>query len=288
MKYNLDPSLKKSLFSRVKPPFNKLSFFFSRVLATIYPFPRKLKKILSYKKINVKEGEDEYKVYIFHKFKKDINSLTPIFYLHGGAFAYKGSSCHFKNIMDYALNNDVVIYYLDYDTKLIHPKLEEQVEKAFLKLKLNPEEIILAGDSAGGYLALSLFEKLRKVKALMLFYPVVTNSNNFESKRMFYDTPMWNAKLNELMWKRFLNSQTIDNFLSVSFDNLPKTYVEICEFDCLKDEGVAIAKKFNAIYYEIPKAMHGFDIVRNSPITINALINRNNFIRKIIEKDNHY
>ena len=102
-------------------------------------------------------------------------------------------------MMDYALNNDVVIYYLDYDTKLIHPKLEEQVEKAFLKLKLNPEETILAGDSAGGYLALSLFKKLRKVKALMLFYPVVTNSNNFDSKRMFYDTPMWNAKLNELM-----------------------------------------------------------------------------------------
>ena len=41
--------------------------------------------------------------------------------------------------MDYALNNDVAIYYLDYDTKLIHPKLEEQVEKAFLKklLELN-------------------------------------------------------------------------------------------------------------------------------------------------------
>lgn len=37
---------------------------------------------------------------------------------------------------------------------------------------------------------------------------------------------MWNVKLNELMWKRFLNSQTINNFLSVSFDNLPKTYVE--------------------------------------------------------------
>ena len=79
MKYNLDPSLKKSLFSRVKPPFNKLSFFFSRVLATIYPFPRKLKKILSYVKINVKEGESKYKVYIFHKLKKDISSLTQFF-----------------------------------------------------------------------------------------------------------------------------------------------------------------------------------------------------------------
>lgn len=89
MKYNLDPSLKKSLFSRVKPPFNKLSFFFSRVLATIYPFPRKLKKILSYEKINVKEGEDEYRVYIFHQLKKGINSLTPIFYLHGGALLIK-------------------------------------------------------------------------------------------------------------------------------------------------------------------------------------------------------
>ena len=38
--------------------------------------------------------------------------------------------------MDYALNNDVLIYYLDYDTKLIRPKIIRTSRKGFFKTKI--------------------------------------------------------------------------------------------------------------------------------------------------------
>ena len=173
---------------------------------------------------------------------------------------------------------------MDYDTKLVHPDLEKQVEKAFKLLKLNGEETILMGDSAGGYLCLDLYSKLKKAKALMLFYPVVTNKN-FESKEIFKDKPVRNSQLNKKMWKRFLNNQEVVDFLDVDFLNIPKTYIEICEYDCLKDEGLALAHKFKAEHHIIKKAMHGFDSVESSYLTKEALNKRNAFIHKVISEN---
>ena len=118
----------------------------------------------------------------------------------------------------------------------------------------------------------------------MLFYPVVTNMN-FESKEIFKDTPMWNSKLNKKMWKRFLKNQEVVNFLDVDFLNIPKTYIEICEYDCLKDEGLALADKFKAEHHIIKKAMHGFDSVESSYLTKEALNKRNAFIHKVISEN---
>lgn len=169
--------------------------------------------------------------------RKGLSAYKGVICIVLGAFAFNASSNHYKNAVKYVLQNDIVLYFLDYDTKLVHPDLEKQVEKAFKLLNLDDENTILMGDSAGGYLCLDLYAKLKKVKALMLFYPVVTNKN-FESKEIFKDTPIWNSKLNKKMWKRFLNNQEVVDFLDVDFLNIPKTCVETCEYDCLKDEGL--------------------------------------------------
>lgn len=283
MKYDFDPSL-KSIYTKFVPPFNEAVFFFSRLVAHLSPYPRKLKKVVDVKIIKSQNKADNFKIYTISKKGSNIDFLTPVFYLHGGAFAFNASSNHYKIAANYVLQNDIVLYFLDYDTKLVHPDLEKQVEKAFELLKLNGEETILMGDSAGGYLCLDLYAKLRKAKALMLFYPVVTNKN-FESKEIFNDTPMWNSKLNNKMWKRFLNNQEVVNFLDVDFINIPKTYIEICEYDCLKDEGLTLADKFKAEHYIIKKAMHGFDIVESSYLTTEALNKRNSFIHKVISEN---
>ena len=176
----------------MKPPFNAWTFFMSRLVAACSTYPKKVKALIEFHKIKVKDNEDKFKIYVFKQHDKDISSLTPIFYLHGGAFAFKSGTYHYQNIVDYVLHNDVVIYYLDFDTKLLHPQLENQVEKAFKYLNLKSEETILMGDSAGCYLVLDLFKKIGKCKALVLLYPVVTNEHNFPSKELFKDTPMWN------------------------------------------------------------------------------------------------
>lgn len=283
MKYDFDPSL-KSIYTKFVPPFNEAVFFFSRLVAHLSPYPRKLKKVIDVKIIKSQNKADNFKVYAFSKKGSNVPSLTPVFYLHGGAFAFNASSNHYKIAANYVLHNDIVLYFLDYDTKLVHPDLEKQVEKAFKLLKLNGEETILMGDSAGGYLCLDLYAKLRKAKALMLFYPVVTNKN-FESKEIFKDTPIWNSQLNKKMWKRFLNNKEVDDILDLDFSNIPKTYIEICEYDCLKDEGLTLADKFKAEHHIIKEAMHGFDIVESSYLTTEALNKRNAFIHKVISEN---
>lgn len=280
MKYDFDPSL-KSIFTRFAPPFNEVVFFFAHLVAHLSPYRKKLKKVVDVKIIKPQNKADNFKIYAFSKKGSNKTSLTPVFYLHGGAFAFNASSNHYKNAVKYVLQNDIVLYFLNYDTKLVHPDLEKQVENAFKLLNLDDENTILMGDSAGGYLCLDLYAKLKKVKALMLFYPVVTNKN-FESKEIFKDTPIWNSKLNKKMWKRFLNNQEVVDFLDVDYLNIPKTYIETCEYDCLKDEGLALADKFKAEHHTIKKAMHGFDSVKSSYLTKEALNKRNAFIHKAI------
>lgn len=160
MKYDFDPSL-KSIYTKFVPPFNEAVFFFSRFVAHLSPYPRKLKKVVDVKIIKFRNKADNFMVYAFSKKGSNIDSLTPVFYLLG-AFAFNASSNHYKNIANYVLQNGIVLYFLDYDTKLVHPDLEKQVEKAFKLLKLNCEETILMGDSAGGYLCLDLYARLRK------------------------------------------------------------------------------------------------------------------------------
>ena len=119
MKYDFDPSL-KSMIAGMKPPFNALTFFLSRLNARLASYPKKAKKFSNFQKIKVKDNDDKFNIYVFYKKNVDISSLTPVFYLHGGAFAFKSGTYHYQNIVDYALHNDVVIYYLDFDTKLLH------------------------------------------------------------------------------------------------------------------------------------------------------------------------
>ena len=242
-----------------------------------------MKKVVDVKIIKFQNKADNFKIYTISKKGSNINSLTPVFYLHG-AFAFNASSNHYKIAANYVLQNDIVLYFLDYDTKLVHPDLENQVDKSFKLLKLNGEETILMGDSAGGHLCQYLYSKLKKAKALMLFYPVVTNKN-FESKEIFKDAPVRNSQLNKKMWKRFLKNQEVDDILDLDFSNIPKTYIETCEYDCLKDEGLALAHKFKAEHHIIKKSMHGFDSVESFYLTKEALNKRNTFIQKVISEN---
>lgn len=65
--------------------------------------------------------------------------------------------------------------------------------------------------------------------------------------RKFTDSPMWNAGLNRRMWELYLRDgdhgmpQYAAPMLSSDFSGLPPAYVEVEEFDCLRDEGTVYA-----------------------------------------------
>ena len=159
------------------------------------------------------------------------------------------------------LNSNAIILYLDNAEAL----------------GVSAEKIIVAGDSAGGNLALGVFynavnENITKPHALMLVYPVVDNLMQTESMKKFTDTPMWNAVLNEAMWKVYLPTDSAKDLFKRNhveanlYTEFPSTYIESAEFDCLRDEALDLANKLqiagiNLTINETKGTMHGYDQV---------------------------
>lgn len=84
----------------------------------------------------------------------------------------------------------------------------------------------------------------------MLIYPVFDSRLQTNSMRRFTDTPIWNARLNTKIWELYLphNKRAMkDPYASpneaVSFTGLPKWYIEVSEFDCLRGEAIEYSHK---------------------------------------------
>ena len=80
-------------------------------------------------------------------------------------------------------------------------------------LNINPGRIIIGGDSAGGNLAtaVTLMARDRQLAlpaALLLIYPALDRRMTTKSMQKYTDTPVWNAKLNKMMWDTYLTERT--------------------------------------------------------------------------------
>jgi len=113
-----------------------------------------------------------------------------------------------------------------------------------------------------------------------------------ESIKDYTDTPMWNSKLNEKMWKLYLKDGVHTNreyacpMEATSLENLPDSYIEVSEFDCLRDEGINLAEALqkNGIHVELYKTIgtvHGFDIAEKSEIVYQSVARRIEALKKV-------
>ncbi len=237
---------------------------------------------------------------------KDIEKNAPcLIYLHGGAFALKGSPFHKKLVCEYALKTPCKVIFVDYRLapKYAFPIGVEDCYAAFEWVCKNTEvlgidknRIAIGGDSAGGALtaAVNLMARDRKAPWIcfqMLIYPVTDARQNSESIKKYIDTPMWNSKLNEKMWNLYLRNgvQSKKEYASpleaASFEDLPDAYVEVSDFDCLRDEGIHYAEALQkcGIHVELYKTIgtvHGFEIARKSQIVRKSIERRIEALKK--------
>lgn len=68
---------------------------------------------------------------------------------------------------------------------------------------------------------------------------------------------------------------------------MPPTYIEVCEFDCLHDEGVELYKKLlsynkDNILNDTKMTMHGYDVCFNHPIVVDSFEKRVAFLKKFL------
>ncbi|UOQ87541.1 alpha/beta hydrolase [Gracilibacillus salinarum] len=192
---------------------------------------------------------------------------------------------------DYALNTPCKVIFVDY--RLL-PKYKfpygledcyaacKWVSSQAAKLNINKDKIAIGGDSADGALAagVALLARDRQeftINFQLLIYPVTDKKQSTDSMRMFHDTPMWNSKLNKKMWDLYLKNVLTDNYASPidaeSHKNLPNAYVEVAEYDCLRDEGIEYAEALKNAQVSVQLnrtkgTVHGYDMVESSEIVV--------------------
>ncbi|MCW8385188.1 alpha/beta hydrolase [Fluoribacter dumoffii] len=120
------------------------------------------------------------------------------------------------------------------------------------EFQVNTEHVFLAGDSAGGNLALSVCHQIKEhgdetIKGLVLIYPSVDFSMNYDSYQrngtgflLTRDKVQWYFDNYFIQGgDRFLASPMYFHHLEL----LPPCYIAVAEYDPLCDEALAFAKK---------------------------------------------
>lgn len=223
--------------------------------------------------------------------------------LHGGGFGYKTAPSQLLHACRYAKSLHCRAYLVDYHLLPDYPfpAAYEDAMAAYrymvthaTELDINPDKIIVLGDSAGGALAANVCNMAQAKELPMpccqvLIYPVVDYEMFTESMRLFADTPMWNARKNKKMWGMYLKNAT-DKDINIASpmknvlpDILPPTYIETTEFDCLRDEGIAYAQHIRGVakcveLNETKGTIHGYDVLMSHPITKENLQKRIEFM----------
>ena len=129
-------------------------------------------------------------------------------------------------------------------------------------------------------------ENLMMPKFQILIYPVLDDKMNTNSMKEFWNTPMWNGRLNKQMWEYYL----ADVPYKSPFENVVNvpTYVEVTEYDCLRDEGInyynlLCENNIQAFLNETKGTMHGYDILYKTQIAKENIKKRIDFISSIFK-----
>ena len=131
------------------------------------------------------------------------------------------------------------------------------------------QPVAVAGDSAGGNLAVAVARRLRdQVSAMALIYPVCDAGLNTPSMRDFKERYGLTAAGLQRYWNLYLDGA--DGFQpdasplrADDLAGLPPTYVLTAEFDVLRDEGEAFAGKLREAGVDVTHrrfdgTIHGF------------------------------
>ena len=240
---------------------------------------------------------------------KEDEAAPCILLIHGGAFLFPALPYHYRfaRLIAQKVRCRVVMpmYHLAPDR--VPPIQQEEICTVYVSLlkeherfHIDPDRIIIAGDSAGGTLAaaLCLMARDRDIRlplAQALFYPSLDARLCSESLKKYPDVPVCNGDAIKVYYKlcrpdEYYGSNDYRSPLeAASLDGLPDAYIETAEFDALHDDGIAYAERLrdagcNVILNETKGTVHAFEMAKNSSITKEALEKRIEFFNGILSE----
>lgn len=224
---------------------------------------------------------------------KNCNEILPcIYFIHGGGFVFNAAPHHFSLVRKFTKELRVKTVLVDYRLapKYKFPTALDDCLNVYKwlisnanDLRIDNKKIVVAGDSAGGNLAVGISIATKNLgitmpNAQMLLYPVLDRRMKTTSYKIYTNTPMSSSRDMEKYYKMYVGDKyNIPNSLiqylspmeAPSFEGIPPTYIEVTQYDCLHDEGVQFAQSLEKYgipveLHEIKNAMHGYDISKDS------------------------
>lgn len=207
-----------------------------------------------------------------------------LMYYHGGGFVV-GNIDTVDEVCRYlAYRTPCMVFSVNYRLAPENPfpipledsyRAYEWVKKNAYRIGGDPNRISLAGDSAGGNLAMGVSRKILENKEippdfLGLIYPVADLSRESESYETFASGFLLTRKLMRYFHQHYIPAGSKDVFnplasplLSEDFKNFPPTYISTAGFDPLSDEGKALVEKMKESkvrvnHSDFPGLVHGY------------------------------
>lgn len=217
--------------------------------------------------IPVKDGEIKIRIYT-----PEGQGPFPIFvYFHGGGWVLGSIEVSNASLHLLANRSGCIVVSVDYrlapEYKYPIPVEDsyaavEWVSSHALDIKGNPSKIVVGGDSSGGNLAavvsmMARDKKGPKISAQVLIYPVTSLDFNSNSYQEFQEGYVLEKELMIWFANHYIRNEAdkkdkyVAPLLADDLSNLPPTLVITAEYDVLRDEGLAYAKRLKQSGVEV-------------------------------------
>ncbi|SNT38106.1 Acetyl esterase/lipase [Actinomadura meyerae] len=237
-------------------------------------------------------------------------ALPGLVYIHGGGFVLGSVDLYRDDTTAIAAEVGAVVVSVEYRLAPEHPfpagledcyaALTWTAEHA-AELGIDPARLAVGGESAGGGLsaAVALLARDRGGPALcfqLLGVPELDDRLDTPSMRAFTDTPIWHRPNAELSWDYYLG-EGVRGTAGVSpyaaparaedLSGLPPAYVTTCEFDPLRDEGLAYAQRLVQAgvpteIHHYPGTFHGTNLVPQAAVARRMHTDRIGVLRRAL------
>ena len=211
-------------------------------------------------------GEPDVPVRVYAPADQD-GPLPGLLYIHGGGFILGNITMFDGDAKRIAAEVGAVVVSVEYRLAPENPfpaGLDDcyaalvWTAKSATELGIDPARLAVGGDSAGGGLsaAVALLARDRGGPELCFQYlgiPELDDRLDTPSMRAYHDTPLWHRPAAEFSWDSYLGGPGVRGTEGVSpyaaparmadLAGLPPTFVNVCQFDPLRDEGIAYAQR---------------------------------------------
>lgn len=234
-------------------------------------------------------GDHEIRVRVF----KPANTNGPLpgmLFLHGGGYIVGTPEQFLDIIKGYIQKRPCIIVAPDYRKALKNPFPDgfNDCYDALLWMKnygdsigIDSNKLIVAGNSAGGGLAVATALKARDTKSVSLkfqmpIYPMLDDRQQTESARLYKGAPMWDTRNSAFAWDLYLkrltnNNDSIPTYAApareVDYSDLPPTITFFGDSEPFRDEDLHYMENLKEagvpVTYKMFKgAFHGFEMAR--------------------------